>query len=413
MRKLVLCIGCWLVAYDTVTGFFCAMTTQSSFGLHVLVFSLVCAAFSEIYITQPVLPVLQAEFGVNETQASWTIAAVVLGIALSNLPFGMLSDRYPVKPIIVTGGVIVASCGMFCAITESLSLFIGARFVQGLFIPSLTTCIAAYLARSIPVGSLNVVMGSYVSATVAGGLLGRLLGGWIHPPLHWRYALVTASLLVLAASCAAIRLLPQDERRIAVDSDRPGFLQLLATRQFLRIYFTAFGAFFVFSSVFNYLPFYLSRPPFQASTEVITLLYLSYVIGILIGPLAGRLSNNIGNGFTMILGSVIFAVSVAATLIESLPAIVVSLAGICTGFFSIHASAIGSLNRNLTSSRGRANSLYVLFYYLGGAIGITLSGYAYVFSGWYGLAALVILVLLIPFSTGVMEMINEMSERRR
>ena len=37
------------------------------------------------------------------------------------------------------------------------------------------------------------------------------------------------------------------------------------------------------------------------------------------------------------------------------------------------AAAAGSLNRKLTSSRGRANSLYVLSYYLGGAVGITLS----------------------------------------
>jgi MFS family permease len=60
--------------------------------LQLVVFSLVCAAFTTIYITQPVLPVLREEFGVDATTASYTIAAVVLGIALSNLPFGLLSD---------------------------------------------------------------------------------------------------------------------------------------------------------------------------------------------------------------------------------------------------------------------------------------------------------------------------------
>jgi YNFM family putative membrane transporter len=46
------------------------------------------------------------------------------------------------------------------------------------------------------------------------------------------------------------------------------------------------------------------------------------------------------------------------------------------------------LNRRLTASRGKANSLYVLAYYLGGAVGITLSGYAYGLAGWRGVATL-------------------------
>jgi len=386
---------------------------KSYFTLQVLVFSLVCAAFTTIYITQPVLPVLRAEFGVDATTASYTIAAVVLGIAFANLPFGILSDRYPIRPIILLGGVMVASCGIFCAMTGSLKLLIAARFVQGLFIPALTTCLAAYLARTLPVQSLNVVMGSYVSATVAGGLGGRLLGGWVHPPLHWRFAFVSASLLVLAATGAAVHMLPRNERIVAHEASGAGFLRLLANKEFLRIYLVAFGSFSVFSSVFNYLPFYLSGPPFQARTEIITLMYLSYVVGIIIGPLSGKLSNRFGNGKTMLFGSLIFGLAIVLTLIKSLPVIILSLVGICAGFFAIHASAAGALNRKLTSGRGRANSLYVLFYYLGGAGGITLSGHAYAVYGWNGVAGLAVATLLIPFTTGVAEIAAEKKKREQ
>jgi YNFM family putative membrane transporter len=155
--------------------------------------------------------------------------------------------------------------------------------------------------------------------------------------------------------------------------------------------------------MFNYLPFYLSRAPFHASTRLITLLYLSFLMGILIAPLSGKLSNRIGNGGTMILGSLLFALAIALTLITSLVAILAALVLVCAGFFSIHAAAAGSLNRKLTSSRGRANSLYILAYYLGGAAGITLSGYAYGLAGWPGVAALGIAVLALPFATGLAE----------
>ncbi len=380
------------------------MKQQSFFTLQALVFGLVAAALTTVYITQPVLPILQQEFGVTPSQASYTVSAVILGISLANLPFGMLADRFPVQRLILVGGGVVVACGLFCAATSSLALLVGARFVQGLFVPALTTCLAAYLSTNLPLERLNVVMGSYVSATVAGGLAGRLLGGWIHPPLHWRYAFVTASILVLIATFAAVRWLPRGKLPSEDDIHGEGFLALLAQVQLRRSFQVAFGGFFVFSSIFNYLPFYLHRPPFNASTQLITLLYLAYLIGIFTGPMAGKLSNRIGNGGTMVLGALVFALAIALTLIKSILAIIIALMLVCAGFFSIHASAAGSLNRKLTSSRGRANSLYVLAYYLGGAVGITLSGYAYSLAGWFGVAALGLMMLTVPLVTGLKEM---------
>jgi YNFM family putative membrane transporter len=373
-------------------------------GLQIVVFSLVSAAFTNIYITQPVLPVISSEFGVSETRASLTISMVVLGIAISNLPFGKISDRYPIKPIILCGGLIVTVCGFLCAFTHSMPLLISARFLQGLFIPSLTTCLAAYLAQSLPAERLNVVMGSYVSATVVGGLGGRLLGGWIHPPLHWRYAFLSASTILFVATLAAGLWLPRQTAGKASENKDPGFISLLRQKALLKIFFVAFASFFVFSSTFNYLPFYISAPPFNASTRLITQLYLSYIVGVIMGPLAGKAANRIGSGTTMTAGAVIFGLSLSITLIHSLVAIIISLAGICAGFFAVHASAVGALNQKLRVSRGRANSLYVLFYYLGGYSGITSSGLAYESGGWSSVILLGSLMLLIPLMTGLSEM---------
>jgi YNFM family putative membrane transporter len=372
-------------------------------GLQTLVFALVAAAFATVYITQPVLPVLQQEFGVSPAVASLTVSGVILGIALANLPFGMLADRYPVRLLILSGGTVVALCGFYCAATASLELLVAARFLQGLFIPALTTCLAAYLSRTLPLEKLNVVMGSYVSATVAGGLSGRLLGGWIHPPLHWRYAFVTASLLLLAASAAALRGLPPEDRLPRGGAETGSFRDLLSQPGLRRLFLVPFGGFFVFSSIFNYLPFYLSRPPFNASTQVITLLYLSYLLGIFTGPLAGNLSNRLGNGATIILGALLLALALLLSLLPAWGTVVGALALVCTGHFAMHAAAAGALNRKLTAGRGRANSLYVLAYYLGGAAGITLSGQAYALAGWPGLAALGFLVLALPAAVGLRE----------
>ena len=383
------------------------MDEPNLFRLQALVFTLVAAGISNIYLTQPVLPVIQQEFAVSAATASVTVSVVILGIALANLPFGWLADRYPLHRLIGLGAAAVATAGLICAATHYFWVLVSFRFVQGLFIPALSTCIAAYLSRSLPLERLNVAMGSYVSATVAGGLGGRLLGGWLHPPLHWRWAFVTAAVFVMVSAGAAVRWLPGSETPVQAASDSEGFLAILSRPELRRTFLVASGAFFVFSSGFNYLPFYLSGPPFSVSVQMITFLYLAYIVGIVIGPIAGAISNRVGNGVAMMGGALVFALALVMTLIKSLMMIAVALLLICAGFFTIHSAAAGSLNRRLTGSRGKANSLYVLFYYLGGACGITLSGWAYLLAGWPGVVTLGLFVLTVPLVTGFRDLQEE------
>lgn len=383
----------------------------SPLRIQLVVFALVSASFANIYITQPVLPILQNEFGVDLLRVSFTVSAVILGIALANLPFGSLADRLPVQPIILTGGIVVGACGLLCAMTHNLWLLIAARFVQGVFIPALTTCLAAYLARTLPGEKLNVVMGAYVSATVLGGLGGRLLGGWIHPPLHWRYAFVSASLLIFAATVLAVRVLPRDDAHGFSDKATVGYRQLLKRGDLVLILLCAAGSFSVFSSVFNYLPFRLGGAPFGFSTEMITLVYLVYVVGIFMGPLAGRISNRFGGGNTLLAGTLVLGCSLWVLGGETVPGIIGGLFGVCSGFFCIHAAAVGLLNRKLDRGQGKANALYVLFYYVGGWSGITGAGVAFEHWGWSGVLHMGLFLLFIPFAAGVSERIVESRER--
>jgi YNFM family putative membrane transporter len=375
------------------------------------VFFLVGATISTIYLTQPVLPVLRDEFGVSASQVSMTVSAVIFGIALATLPFGRLVDRFPARPIILSGGTAASLCGFLCAATKSFPLLVAARFLQGVFVPSLTTCLVVYLVRRLPPERLNVAMGSYVSATVAGGLGGRLLAGFIHPPLHWRYAFVTASVLLLLATLDAARWLPREEALPEPGAQEPGFAALLSRAELLRIFSVGAAAFASFSSVFNYLPFRLAGPVFRLPTHLITMLYLTYIVGIAIGPVAGRLGNRFGNGATMALGSLVFAASALLLLAPSIPAVAAALVGSCAGFFIVHTAAVGALNRKTSSSRGRANSLYVFFYYLGGTAGITASGKAYHAAGWPGVIALVGCLLAVPLSAGILVARADRAER--
>jgi YNFM family putative membrane transporter len=376
------------------------LTDSSVVKLQLIVFTLVCASFANTYITQPVLPILQNEFSTDLIVASFSVSAVILGIALSTLPFGILIDKYPIHPIILTGGLVVSSMGFICSITDNIWVLIGARFVQGLFIPALTSCLVSYLAKVLPASSITIVMGSYVSATVLGGMGGRLLGGWIHPPLHWRYAFVSASIFILVATLIAFKGLPRYAYQHK-DRKTVTFKSLLKQKDLLLIFFCAAASFAVFSSIFNFLPYRLKDTPFNLSTEMITLVYLVYIMGIFMGTTAGRLAAKIGTGNTMLIGSMIFFIALSVLLIPSIYAVIIGLVGVCAGFFTIHAVAIGILNSKLTHGQGKANALYVLFYYIGGWLGITLSGIVYKNEGWTVMIITIMSLLVIPVATGL------------
>lgn len=378
------------------------MTDSALLRLQLAVFALVSACFTNIYITQPVLPVLQQEFNASSATVSLTISAVVLGIALANLPFGVLADKLPIRPIIAVGSGAMLVGGIICVLTDDLWILIGGRFLQGLFVPALTTCLAAYLAKSLPPERLNVVMGYYVSATVIGGLGGRLLGGWLHPPLHWRYAFISAGIFLVLACLMALRTLPRHTIRHQTQI-KTGFRELLQRRELLALFLCGAGGFALFSSTFNFLPFRLSEPEFGFSTEQITLVYLVYIMGIFMGPLAGRIGNHLGSGNTLLIGTATLAASLTCLLIASVWAVVAGLILMCAGFFCVHAAAVGAINRKLSGGQGRANALYVLFYYVGGWVGITIAGFAYSQQGWNAVVGVGFAFLLLMVNAGFSE----------
>jgi len=195
--------------------------------------------------------------------------------------------------------------------------------------------------------------------------------------------------------------------RAAAPADRTelktGYLPLLGRWTLVRMFFCAGGSFAVFSTIFNYLPFRLGAPPFSLSTEKTTLLYLTYMVGFFIGPVAGRISNRVGGGNTLIAGSLVFAGALGLLLLPSITATVLGLLVTCAGFFTIHAAAVGALNRKLTGGQGRANALYVLFYYIGGWLGISGAGVVYQNFGWTAVVGTCGLLLIIPLSAGIAE----------
>ncbi len=76
------------VPTDTNVGGKSDLQRESHRRLEWTVLALVGAAFLNIYLTQPVLRVLETEFHASVLAVSFSVSAVLAGIAFANLPFG-------------------------------------------------------------------------------------------------------------------------------------------------------------------------------------------------------------------------------------------------------------------------------------------------------------------------------------
>jgi YNFM family putative membrane transporter len=344
--------------------------------------------YSDIYITQPILPLLSREFGVRAATAGLTVSVVVLMIALVSIPYGSLSDAVGRKPVMVGSLFLLAIPTLLCAAAPSFRVLLLFRALQGALIPGVSAVAVAYLGDWFTGEELAPRVGGWIAASVAGGLTGRVVSGLLADWVHWRAPFVLFGLLTLAGAAGLARELPRGllpKARLAVASRE--LLQHFANRRLIGAFVIGGGVFFCFIGVFTYLPYYLTTAPFHLSTAFVSSIYLVYLAGIFTSLGTGRLAPYFTPQFLMAAGLAIAGLGVAGTLVRSVPFIVASLIVLCVGMFTVQSTAPAFVNANAASAKGAANALYVSFYYVGATFGSLLPGLAWQTWGWPGVAA--------------------------
>jgi YNFM family putative membrane transporter len=343
--------------------------------------------YADIYIPQPILPLLSREFGVRPAAAGLTISVVVLMIALVSIPYGSLSDAVGRKPVMVTSLFLLAVPTLLCAAAPSYRALLVFRALQGALIPGVTAVAVAYLGDHFSAAELGPKVGGWIAASVAGGLAGRVVSGLLADWWNWRAPFLLFGGLTVLGAAAIVRELP----RAGVRSPRLSLpsrdlLQHFSNRRLVGAFLIGGAVFFCFIGVFTYLPYYLTAAPFHLSTAFVSSIYLVYVAGIFASIVSGRLSARFGARPMMAVGLTITGCAVAGTLVRSTPFIVASLVVLCVGMFTVQSTAPAFVNANARRAKGAAGALYVTFYYVGATFGSLLPGLAWQQWGWPGVA---------------------------
>ncbi len=361
-------------------------------------------AFLNLYATQPLLPLLMAVFDASHVAVSLTITAATVGVAVAAPFAGRLADLIGRKRVIVWSAVVLAVATALAATSGSLLQLIVWRFVQGLVTPGIFAVTIAYIHDEWPAARTGSATASYVSGTVIGGFCGRAITGLVAAGASWRVALIVLGALNLAAALAVWRWLPRE--RAAASSrgagQRGSLRRVFRNRQLIATYAVGLCVLFTQVAMFTYVTFHLEAPPYGLSTAALGSLFVVYLVGAAVMPVAGPWIDRYGHRASLTLGMSAGTAGALLTLAPSLPAIVLGLALVATGVFMTQATASSYIGAVTAHDRGLAVGVYSMFYYAGGSLGAAVPGAFWDNGGWPACVGLVIVVQVLTVLLAMM-----------
>ena len=362
-------------------------------------------AFLDLYATQPLLPLLMRVFNATHVAVSLTVTASTVAVALGAPVVGRLADLIGRKRVIVGSSLGLALGTGLAATSTSLPQLIFWRFVQGLFTPGVFAITLAYIHDEWPPSHVGRATSAYVSGTVIGGFCGRAVTGLVAWAAGWPSAFVALATLNLGAAAAVALWLPRDRAASAPPSaggHGRSILALFRNRQLIATDAVGLCVLFTQVAMFTYVTFHLGAPPYNLSTAALGWLFVVYLIGAAVTPIAGRWIDVNGHRAGLGLGMGIGAVGALVALIPAVPAVVAGLALVATGVFISQATASSYIGAVTAQDRGLAVGLYAFFYYVGGSLGAALPGLFWESGGWPASVAMVVVVQVVTISIAMM-----------
>ena len=174
-----------------------------------------------IYLLLPALPVLVAEFGRDLSIAQMTISFYMVGIALSQISMGSLSDRFGRRPVVLVGIGLAALASIGCIFAQTLPQLIAARFFQAVGAGCGMAIGRAIVRDLFDRNRTSSMISLVIAASTISQMVSPLIGGLLEVRFGWPsifYFLAVVALLLMTIVAVT---LPETRRALA--TEKTGF----------------------------------------------------------------------------------------------------------------------------------------------------------------------------------------------
>ncbi|HEX7747740.1 MAG TPA: MFS transporter [Bordetella sp.] len=347
------------------------------------------AVITNIYCTQPILPLIKAGLKVDLTTVDLVAAAALLGFSTGLALLLPLGDRFDRRKLVLGQIALAFVFAAAAAAAPGIWTLIAASFGLGIVscVPQQLVPFAAVMSQPTERGRS---VGTVVSGIMVGILLGRTIAGAVGAAYGWRAVYGLEAAFMVPVFAAAALLLPQ-----GVPSTTLSYGRLLASlwplardhrpiRESMIIQallWACFNAFWV------NLAALLAAGPWHLGSAWAGGFGIVGAGGAFAASLGGRACDRIGT--RAVVGASIGIVTLAYLLLYGANA---SLAFLVLGVIVLDIGVQAGLVSNQTrafavdpAAQGRINSLYMTATFFGGAVGTMASGWLMARFGWTGI----------------------------
>lgn len=347
------------------------------------------AIAANLYYAQPLLDVIARSLGTSAGAAGAIVTVTQLGFAAGLVFVLPLADIVKRRSLLTALLLLDAAALAMVGLAPGLGVALAAYAVLGLanVAAQLLVPAAAQLADDAQRGR---AVATVISGLLTGMLLARTISGVVTEYIGWRPLFLGAAVLMTVVNVILRRALRTMDAEIP---HRAPYGEVL--RSTLRIYRatpairvrSAYGAlgFTGFSIFWSTAALQLSRTPFHYSPAAIGLFGLLGAAGAMAANLTGRVKRHT-HPMPTALAVALVALAYVVLLFAGR-----TLAGIVAGILilDIGVQGLHVLNQRIiydidAVARNRLNSIYMTFYFLGGALGSAVASFVWTWAGWTG-----------------------------
>ena len=174
-------------------------------------------------ILVPALPTLVAVFATDPGPIQLTISLYLVGLAVSQLALGPLSDRFGRRPVVLAGLALTALASIGAAFAANIGTLIVARLIQSLGGSTGLVIGRAIIRDLVDRNRAASMLGLVTTVMVVVPMTGPLIGGVLDTAFGWQGIFLFIAALSLAVLAWAAFALPET-RVTAEPAGGAGFL---------------------------------------------------------------------------------------------------------------------------------------------------------------------------------------------